>query len=368
MFVFGLAYIFTALYLLSHSPPKKVLPRHLPEIAVLIAMRNEEEYIEGCLASLKSQDYPKEKYNVYILNDRSTDKSPQTAERFLEYNENFHLINITEDRHGLKGKMNVLAQALEQIDCEWVLVTDADCILPESWIRGYAGCFSDDTAMLGGLTMLEPLPEIRQAKEQKSLFGKIQALDWLFIQTIASASSFAGKPISILGNNLAFRLDAYKQVGGYEKIGFSVTEDFALMQAFEKNLDKQISYVTDPENAVFSYPNKTFKEFFQQRWRWVSGGKSASVWSYFVTGLSITAHLFMLLVFIFQQWHLMAAAGIGLIIGIDYYILNRQLKKLNMERLKKYFLHFELFHLIYLLVFAVFYFIPKKVSWKGREF
>jgi len=140
------------------------------------------------------------------------------------------------------------------------------------------------------------------------------------------------------------------------------------MQAFEKNLEKKISYVIDPENTIFSYPNKSIKEFFQQRWRWISGGRSASVWSYFVTGLSIVSHILILLIFIFQQWHLTAATGIGLIIGIDYYIISRQLKNFKLERLKKYFLPYEVFHLIYLLLFAVFYFIPKKVSWKGREF
>jgi len=92
------------------------------------------------------------------------------------------------------------------------------------------------------------------------------------------------------------------------------------------------------------------------------------VWSYFVTGLSIVSHILILLIFIFQQWHLTAATGIGLIIGIDYYIISRQLKNFKLERLKKYFLPYEVFHLIYLLLFAVFYFIPKKVSWKGREF
>ncbi len=368
MFIFGLAYIFIALYLLSHSPPKKVMHQHLPGTAILIAVRNEEEYIEGCLTSLKNQDYPKEKYDVYIINDRSTDKSPEIVRRFIEYNENFHLINITEDKHGLKGKMNALAQALEQADREWVLITDADCIVPAGWIKGFAGCFAEDTAMVGGLTMLEPPPEIRSDDTQNSIFSKVQALDWLFIQTIASASSFAGKPISILGNNFAFRLDAYRQVGGFEKIGFSVTEDFALMQSFVKNLDKKIIYITGPENTIFSYPQKTVKEFFQQRRRWISGGRNASLWSYFVSGISIAAHLLMLLTFLFQQWHLMSATGIGLIIGIDYFIISRQLKKLNMDRLKKYFLLWEVFYLMYLLIFSVLYLIPKKVSWKGREF
>ena len=368
LFIFSLGYFFTALYLISHPQPEKTSPAELPRVAVLVAMRDEQEYIEGCLTSLKNQDYPKQLYDVYIIDDRSTDNSAKIAKRFLEYNENFHLLTITEDKDGLKGKMNALAQALEKVEHEWILITDADCIVPTSWIKSYTPYFQKDTAMVAGLTMLEAPTAINPPKTSKHFFGKVQALDWLFLQTIAAKSSNAGKPISVLGNNFAFRNEAYEQVGGFKNLGFSVTEDFALMKAIQQTGKWTILHTLDPGNTIFSYPLHSVKDFFRQRWRWMSGGRGASGWSYFIVGLSVMAHLLMLLVFIFQQWNLGAASGIGLIAGVDYLIISRELKKLHLEKLKKYFIPFEIFYLFYLIIFSVLYFIPRRVKWKGRRF
>jgi len=367
LFILALTYFFTALYLLSHPQPPKNQAKNLPGVAVLIAMRNEQETIAECLTSLAKQEYPDALYDVFILDDRSTDDSPRLARTFVRQYENFHLLKINEDKNGLQGKMNALAQGLEKVRREWVLITDADCIVPPQWIRSFSGYFDRQVALVGGLTLLEPPPNCNVPQPPKHLFGKIQALDWLFLQTIAAASSNADKPISVLGNNFAFRMQAYRQVGGFKALGFSVTEDFALMRAIEKSGQWKILHTLDPDNAIFSYPVKTLKAFFEQRWRWISGGRGASPWSYFLVGLSSLAHFLMLLIFVLGQWNLGAATGIGLLLGMDYFIVNRSLRRFKMHKLKKYFGGFEIFYALYLLFFSVFYFFPKKVNWKGRQ-
>ena len=367
-FIISLGYFFTALYLISHPLPPKEDSSALPRVAVLVAMRNEQEYIEGCLTSLKNQDYPKQLYDVYVIDDRSIDDSPKIVEHFLEYNENFQLLKITEDKDSLKGKMNVLAQALDTVDHEWILITDADCIVPRTWIRAYLPYLRKDTGMVAGLTMLEAPESVNPPKFAGRFFAKIQAVDWLYLQAIAAKSSNAGKPISVLGNNFAFRKEAYAQVGGFRSLGFSVTEDFALMRAIQKTNKWKIEHTLDPGNTIFSYPLASVKDFLRQRWRWMSGGKSASGWTYFISGLSAACHFLIMLVFFFQQWHWATAAGIGLIFGVDYLIINRELKKLHLEKLTKYFIPFKIFQTFYLLIFSLLYFIPQKVKWKGRQF
>ena len=364
----GLGYFFTTMYLLSHPQPGRKTPFRLPNVAVIIAMRNEANNITDCLQSLKEQTYPEHLYKVYIADDRSDDASVQIVSAFIQDDNRFHLLSISENKNELKGKMNVLAQVLDQIDEEIVLITDADCIVPPKWIGTFVDYFEEDTGLVGGLTILVPLPFTRMENRRSGIFNNIQALDWLLLQSIAASSSNAGLPITVLGNNFGFRKQAYQAIGTFKKIGFSVTEDYALMRAIEKTKAWKIKYTQDIDGAIFSQPVKNLLQFYRQRKRWIVGGKGMRFWGYFITGLSALAHLSMVISFILAQWKISAALGVGLIIGSDYLILNRQLKKLSLEILKAYFLPFELFYTIYLIFFGFTFPFMRKVKWKERKY
>jgi len=368
MLALGLGYFFCTLYLLSHPAPQAAQPKRLPRIAVLIAMRNEEKYIAGCLHSLETQDYPLHLFRVYVIDDRSTDQSAHVIRPIIERNEHFFLISISEDKHGLSGKMNALAQGLDHVDEELVLVTDADCVLPPTWVRRFGEYFDADTVMVGGLTLLEPPPHWSSQAHRGHFFGRVQALDWIYLQAIAAGTCNAGLPLSILGNNFAFRLHAYQHVGTFRQLGFSVTEDFALMRAFDKKGLGRIKYVLDPELTIFSHPVASLADFYRQRKRWVIGGRGVRLWGYFLVGLSFFAHLSIFLTVILMQWKIAAALGIGLVIGSDYYIINRILRQQKLTALKKYFPAFELFYSAYLIIFGFTFPFLRHVKWKERTY
>lgn len=363
----GMIYFFTSMYLLSQKHPSKSEPQNLPKTAVLIAMRNEQESIAACLQSLSNQNYPTDLYDVFVLNDGSADHSVDIAQTIISKQSNLHLVEIRKEKDGLKGKMNALSQALEQVEHEIILITDADCIVPPNWIRTHISYFSEDTGMVGGLTSLTPPAGMEVTGYKASFFGEIQTLDWLYLQTIAAASSNAGKPITILGNNFGFRKKAYDETGGFKKLGFSVTEDFLLMKTMLQKTNWKIRHTLDHESTIFSKPVKGLGAFLQQRRRWTRGGRSARPWAYFITGLSLLAHLIMVIIFILQSWKIQTAAGIGLIMGMDYFIIKRGLRFIGQDRLRRSFLPFEIFYIFYLLLFSVWTFIPQKIRWKGRK-
>lgn len=53
-------------------------------VSVIIPVYNEERYIENCIQSLLEQDYPKNKMEFLFLDGRSTDKTVQIIDTFLE--------------------------------------------------------------------------------------------------------------------------------------------------------------------------------------------------------------------------------------------------------------------------------------------
>ncbi len=52
----------------------------LPFVSVIVPMRNEERHIEGCLRCLAAQDYPKDRFEVLVVDGGSTDGSRRVAE------------------------------------------------------------------------------------------------------------------------------------------------------------------------------------------------------------------------------------------------------------------------------------------------
>ena len=363
----GMIYFFTSLYLLSQTHPSKSEPENPLRTAVLIAMRNEQESIAACLHSLAAQNYPVRLFDVFVLDDASGDRSVERAREVILEHKNFHLLEIREEKYGLKGKMNALSQALEQVEHDIILITDADCVVPPNWIRSHLSYFGADTGMVGGLTSLTPPAGMEASTYTASFFGKIQTLDWLYLQTIAAASSQAGKPVTILGNNFGFRKEAYDAIGGFKRLGFSVTEDYLLMKTILEKTSWKVRHTMDPESTIFSKPLNNFSAFFQQRLRWTRGGRGARPWAYFITGLSLAAHLVMTAVFFLQSWKITAAAGIGLVLGMDYFIIKKGLRIIGRKHLRAYFLPFELFYIFYLILFSVITFIPQKIRWKGRK-
>lgn len=366
--VFVLIYILTAIRLKRAVHPVPSPTAVFPEIAVLIAMRDEEARIEHCLAALERQSYPKEHFQVLIIDDQSSDRSPEIVADYVNRNAHFKMMRIENQKPGLKGKMNALACALEQTECEIVLITDADCIVPPDWVQRYTAYFGPESGLVGGLTLLYPMPGQKVPDLRYTFFHKLQAVDWLFLQIVSAKTSHAGRPVTVLGNNFGFRKEAYDDVGGFENIGFSVTEDYALMNAIKRTGRWQIHHTLDPLNTIFSFPLDTVRAFFHQRKRWVIGGKRADFHTYFLMMLTTITH-FILMVSLFTPGNFLWKGGLWAVVLIsDYRILVPELKRLKLNFLKRYFPAFEVFYFIYTVFFALLALLPSRVAWKGRTY
>jgi cellulose synthase/poly-beta-1,6-N-acetylglucosamine synthase-like glycosyltransferase len=355
----SIGYTFFIMHLLSHKPPKKYPLSSLPKVSVLLAFRNEEKNILACCEALDQLDYPVDKIEILMLNDQSSDSSPQIVDDFRKGKPHFKLRNIKEEKNNLHAKMNVLAQGIQHAAGEFIFITDADCQPSGGWIKTMLSYFDPGIGLVSGFTILDE-------KDPKT-FSLLQTIDWIFLQGLAYTASNGGKPITVMGNNLAFRRNVYDQVGGFEAIGFSITEDHALMKAIRTQTNKEVKYVRDKEGLVLSAPVKDFTAFINQRLRWVKGGISARPFAYFLVGFSFLTHLSIIAIFMMQQWNMVSATAIGLILGIDHFKLKMHLKDLDKENLKKHFLRFELFYIFYPIVLFILLLFTNKVKWKGRK-
>jgi cellulose synthase/poly-beta-1,6-N-acetylglucosamine synthase-like glycosyltransferase len=364
--LFSLLYILSSLYLLRQRHPEQQNSKSNRRVNVLIAARNEERNLRNCLLSLTKQDYPHELYHVTILDDDSQDATAEIARYFCKTQTNFHYKHIKNTIGNLKGKMNALAQGLADLEGDIVLITDADCIVPPTWIKTMVSYFDKSTGLIGALTSLTPL-QWTKAPVKDTLFHKIQTLDWFFLQAVARLSSNAGKAVTVLGNNFGFSLQAYRETGGFEEMGFSITEDYALMRAIERIGSWSIKHINDPNAAIFSYPLDNLKGFILQRLRWIKGGKSARPWAYFLMGTSFITHLLIITAFVLIPVNPITLLSFLLIVFTDYQTTKSNLDSSHLEYLKNYFILFEIFYILYTVLFAVYFALPLKVVWKNRR-
>lgn len=334
-----------------------------PRVTILIAARNEEEYLDFCLESIEKQTYPHDLLQVLILNDRSEDRTADIAQSYSDRLDHFSLIEVKEDRDGLKGKMNVLAQGMDHAIGDIILVTDADCRVPPDWVSSMCRYFSSETGLVGSLTHLKQLDDNRS-----TVFDHIQALDGLFLQTIASGAAGIGHPVSVLGNNFGFRKSAYDKIGGFRTIGFSLTEDMALLNAINQRTNYQVSYPLLPDCRIESFPPENFSDFFKQRRRWLTGGLKAPLFGWILMGTSFGAHFLILLNLILFISPLILTASMFCVITADYSLVLRITKRYKLRKLIKYFVLFEGFYIVYTLMVALSFLFLQKTKWKDREF
>src|SRR5262249_4885825 len=124
------------------------------------------------------------------------------------------------------------------------------------------GYFREPIGVVGGFTILE----------SRNHFAGMQALDWVYLFGLASAAAGWKEPLTAIGNNLSVRRSAYDATGGFEKIPFSVTEDYALVQAIVTRTKYEVAFPVRPRMAVQSQPCGDTEQLFRQKQRWGVGG------------------------------------------------------------------------------------------------
>jgi 1,2-diacylglycerol 3-beta-glucosyltransferase len=338
------------------APRDFIAPESKPFVSVVVAARDEESNLGSCLDSVLRQTYPKDMFEVIVINDHSTDGTKRICQGFAERYQNFSFVNAREDAE-LRGKTNALDQGIEQARGEVILVTDADCTVPATWVEWTARRYDNSVGIVGGMTL----------QRASNWFEGMQSLDWAFLLGLAAATMSLRIPLSTIGNNLSFRKAAYNDVGGYRKIPFSVTEDFMLFQAIvQKNKWDYICPI-DPRVLVVSQPCSTWLELFRQKHRWGRGGVDMKLSGLSIMTIGFGLNSMVLAAAVFGSVAAAFAAFLLKMIG-DYSFLHRILQKQKRTDLLRYFPWFELYFVGYVLLLPFIVFLGGRVIWKGRAY
>ncbi len=279
--LFWLLILLCSIYSITHFFLWKGLNRLLSSkqqatqqpVSVIIAARNEEQNIAALLQSIVEQNYPAEKFEIIIANDRSTDSTSSIVKKFADHYSNIRLLNIESNTSDMPHKKNALRTAIEQSKFDILAFTDADCVVTKNWLNEISKQFTDDLGVVAGYS-----PYVFNSLKSLS-FQKSRGISFLRYEEyknslIASSAIELNNAFMCTGRNFAYRKKVYNDVGGFEKIKHSISgDDDLFLQLVQQETDWNIRYMVSPESYVLTIPPLSFSQFVNQRIRHVSASK-----------------------------------------------------------------------------------------------
>ncbi|GAB3990311.1 hypothetical protein GCM10028807_17200 [Spirosoma daeguense] len=327
----------------------------LPVVSILIAARNEEASILNCLRAIDLLHYVPGTVEVLIGNDQSTDQTRQLISDFISDKPTYHLIDVTSTLRGLQGKANVLAQLAHRARGQLLFFTDADTQVPTDWLTEMSRQLTAQTGIVTGITLPEGF----------GILSRLQTIDWLYNLTLTHIISSLGIPVTAMGNNMAVSRVAYKAVGGYESLPFSVVEDYTL---FKSIVSKGYNFrnLLNPNVLASTEPVTSVQALFRQRKRWMRGAMQLPFWMVLsLLGQYLIAPLLFLI-----GWFAPGLA-IGLYLArllLQTTVISYSLSRLDRTSLLPYALLFDIYQLIFGPLAVIYYVLPTAIEWKGRSY
>jgi len=172
-------------------------------ISVVVPALNEEKYIGRCLSALRAQNYPRELYEIIVVDNASTDRTAQIARRF----------GVKVVYEAERGVARARHRGAQEARGEIIAGTDADAVAPPNWLEEIARAFRRDEA-LGAVTG----PTLFHDGSSFDRWSARHVCNWA-----TTLSYTLGRGV-ISGNNFAVRTRDYWRVGGFNTSLFSAED------------------------------------------------------------------------------------------------------------------------------------------------
>lgn len=125
-----------------------------PRVTIMVAAYNEEQVIQGCLDHLVALNYPAEKLDILVINDRSVDGTRSIVDAMVERTGG-RIRALHRPFDAVPGKPAAMADGLQTVDSDILVFFDADYLPAPGLLRKLVAPFADPQV---GATMGRVVP------------------------------------------------------------------------------------------------------------------------------------------------------------------------------------------------------------------
>ncbi len=237
----------------------------ITRFSIVIPARDEQDNIGACLKSILANHYPSHLYEIIVVNDHSTDGTAAVVKAMQENHPQLKLINLADHLGASLNayKKKAIELAISQTTGDWIITTDADCVVTENWLALFDAYIQET----GVVFVAAPV----QFQQTGSFISIFQLLDFMSLQGITAAAVGAGAHSMCNGANLAYQKKAFYEVGQFAGIDqIASGDDMLLMQKMRNAFPGKLGFLYHQGAIVSTLPMPNWKQFINQRIRWAS--------------------------------------------------------------------------------------------------
>lgn len=233
-------------------------PEDYPYVSLLVAAKNEEAVVASLVEDLCNLDYPPSRYDLWLIDDASTDRTPLLLDRLANEYQQLNVVHRLPNAGG--GKSGALNQVLPLTRGEIIAVFDADAQVPSDLLRQVVPLF--DRPKLGAVQVRKAI-----ANAMTNLWTRGQEAEMAVDSFIQQRRIALGGLGELRGNGQFVRRAALERCGGWNEA--TITDDLDL--TFRLHLDQwDIELLMHP--AVGEEGVTRAIGLWHQRNRWAEGG------------------------------------------------------------------------------------------------
>lgn len=219
-------------------------------VSIVVPVYNGTATITECLESFAAQSYPGHDIEVLIVDDGSTDQTPEFVERLVgQWDDEKPRVTVLRQAH--QGPAAARNRGAAAATGEFLLFTDADCVAEYDWVKQMVLPFQS--------------PEVAAVKgayktRQRSLVARFAQAEFDARYRLLAASRYVDVVFSY---SAGFRRELFISIGGFDTT-FPVAD----------NEDTELSYrvataghkiVFNPRAIIYHRHPATFKQYLRKK-------------------------------------------------------------------------------------------------------
>ncbi|MBI5400909.1 MAG: glycosyltransferase [Candidatus Yonathbacteria bacterium] len=225
-----------------------------PSATIIVPCWNEEKTVSKTVESLLALHYPKDKLEIFIVDDGSADHTWEAVQKFA----NNPQVKLFKKENG--GKHTAVNLGIKNSASELIGCLDADSFVDKDALHEIASAFNEDQQMMAAIpTIIIHEPKTVLQKMQKTEYHTVA----FFKRMLSPLDAITVTP----GPFSFFRKEVFEKIGPFKKA--HNTEDMELALRLQSNHMRIRNVHTA---RVYTKGPETLHRLYRQRLRWAYGG------------------------------------------------------------------------------------------------